>query len=210
MEKKRSIRAMIMIPVLLLGVVSILSNVMTMVSLGRVNRTASTIANEYMTSITELDAIAQKSKDIHALALSHIVATDFETMTSVIAQIEEEEKDLEIAMETYGATIPKSAQASFESLMTDYQTFKDSVMILLAQSANQKTKDAYQTANGPVAESSAQLNQDTDALIVEIQNAAENGKKELATAYTIAVIASIVVVVISVLAVIFAIYMVSA
>ncbi|MBQ1639920.1 MAG: methyl-accepting chemotaxis protein [Lachnospiraceae bacterium] len=208
MEKKRSIRAMIMIPVLLLGVVSILSNVMTMVSLGRVNRTASTIANEYMTSITELDAIAQKSKDIHALALSHIVATDFETMTSVIAQIEEEEKDLEIAMETYGATIPKSAQASFESLMTDYQTFKDSVMILLAQSANQKTKDAYQTANGPVAESSAQLNQDTDALIVEIQNAAENGKKELATAYTIAVIASIVVVVISVLAVIFAIYMV--
>ncbi|MBQ2503280.1 MAG: methyl-accepting chemotaxis protein [Lachnospiraceae bacterium] len=208
MEKKRSIRAMIMIPVLLLGVVSILSNVMAMISLGRVNRTASTIANEYMTSITELDAIAQKSKDIHALALSHIVATDFETMTSVVAQIEEKEKDLEIAMEEYGATVPKSAQASFESLMTDYQTFKDSIKILLAQSANQKTKDAYQTANGAVAENSAQLNQDTEALIADIQKAAEDGKADLSTAYAIAVFASNAVVVISVLAVIFAIYMV--
>ena len=208
MEKKRSIRAMIMIPVLLLGVVSILSNVMAMISLGRVNRTASTIANEYMTSITELDAIAQKSKDIHALALSHIVATDFETMTSVVAQIEEKEKDLEIAMEEYGATVPKSAQASYDALTADYQTFKDSIKILLAQSANQKTKDAYQTANGAVAENSAQLNQDTEALIADIQKAAEDGKADLSTAYAIAVFASNAVVVISVLAVIFAIYMV--
>ena len=82
MKKKASIRVMIMAPVLLLGLVSIFSNVMSLTNLRKVNKTASTIADEYMAAINELDTIGQTSKNIHTLALSHIVATDFETMTS--------------------------------------------------------------------------------------------------------------------------------
>ena len=76
MKKRRSIRLLILIPVLLLGAVSIISNVMALFNLARVNNTASKIADEYMVAITELDTIGQTSKDIHTLALSHIVATD--------------------------------------------------------------------------------------------------------------------------------------
>ena len=57
MKKKSSIRVMIMVPVLLLGLVSILSNVMAVVNLRKVNQTASIIADDYLTAITELDTI---------------------------------------------------------------------------------------------------------------------------------------------------------
>ena len=90
MKHRKSIRMMILIPVLLLGTVSIVSNILALVNLGKVNNTASKIADEYMVAITKLDTIGQTTKDIHTLALSHIVATDFETMTSVISQIESE------------------------------------------------------------------------------------------------------------------------
>ena len=95
MKKKSSIRVMIMVPVLLLGLVSILSNVMAVVNLRKVNQTASIIADDYLTAITELDTIGQTSKDVHTLALSHIVATDFETMTSIITEIENEKAVLD-------------------------------------------------------------------------------------------------------------------
>ena len=95
MKHRKSIRMMILIPVLLLGTVSIVSNILALVNLGKVNNTASKIADEYMVAITKLDTIGQTTKDIHTLALSHIVATDFETMTSVISQIESEEAVLD-------------------------------------------------------------------------------------------------------------------
>ena len=91
MKKKTSIRALILGPVLLLGIVSILSNVIAMSGLKKVNNTATVIADEYLEAISELDTIGQTAKDVHTLALSHIVATDFETMTSVVGNIEAKE-----------------------------------------------------------------------------------------------------------------------
>ena len=59
MKRKASIRVMIMVPVLLLGFVSIFSNVMSLTNLRKVNTTASTIADDYMAAINELDVIGK-------------------------------------------------------------------------------------------------------------------------------------------------------
>ena len=139
---RKSIRFMILIPVLLLGAVSIVSNIMALLNLGRVNNTASQIADDYMLAITELDTIGQTSKEIHTLELSHIVATDFETMTSVIAQIEDKEKTLVETMAQYNDYKTESSSQYYDNMQTDYNAFRDSIKVLLAQSANQKTKDA--------------------------------------------------------------------
>ena len=64
MKKKSSIRVMIMVPVLLLGLVSILSNVMAVVNLRKVNQTASIIADDYLTAITELDTIGHATQEV--------------------------------------------------------------------------------------------------------------------------------------------------
>lgn len=209
MKKKSSIRVMIMVPVLLLGLVSILSNVMAVVNLRKVNQTASIIADDYLTAITELDTIGQTSKDVHTLALSHIVATDFETMTSIITEIENEEAVLDEYIADYQKYVTSDSTSSYEKLVSDYQSFKDSVKILLAQSANQKTKDAYETANGLVADNSKQLNTDINDIIASFQANASSERELLNSGFSMAMISSVVVIFISVIAVIIAIFMVS-
>ena len=209
MKKKSSIRVMIMVPVLLLGLVSILSNVMAVVNLRKVNQTASIIADDYLTAITELDTIGQTSKDVHTLALSHIVATDFETMTSIITEIENEEAVLDEYIADYQKYVTSDSTSSYEKLVSDYQSFKDSVKILLAQSANQKTKDAYETANGLVADNSKQLNTDINDIIASFQANASSERELLNSGFSMAMISSVVVIIISIIAVIIAIFMVS-
>ncbi|MBO4913018.1 MAG: methyl-accepting chemotaxis protein [Butyrivibrio sp.] len=208
MKKKASIRVMIMVPVLLLGFVSIFSNIMSLTNLRKVNKTASTIADDYMAAINQLDTIGQTSKNIHTLALSHIVATDFETMTSVITDIEAEEAVLDQTMSDYEKYVTSDSSASYDKMLTDYQSFTDAVKVLLAQSAAQKTKDAYATANGLVADSSKQLSTDINDIIVAFRNSSDAARQDLGTSYMIARLSGFVVIVISVLAVIIALYIV--
>ncbi|SFU80056.1 methyl-accepting chemotaxis protein [Butyrivibrio sp. M55] len=208
MKRKASIRVMIMVPVLLLGFVSIFSNVMSLTNLRKVNKTASTIADDYMAAINELDTIGQTSKNIHTLALSHIVATDFETMTSVISAIEEEEAVLDQTMADYNKYVTEGSTASYEKMLTDYQSFRDAVKVLLAQSAAQKTKDAYATANGLVAESSKQLSADINDIIEAFRGSSDTARQDLSTSYMIARLSGFAVIVISILAVVIALYIV--
>ncbi|MBE5890601.1 MAG: methyl-accepting chemotaxis protein [Lachnospiraceae bacterium] len=208
MNKTMSIKIKIMVPVLLLGIVSIFSNIMSVYSLRSVNKTASTIADEYMTTITELDTIGQTAKSIHTHALSHIVATDFETMKSIVDEIEVEEATLAEALDTIKGYDNEAIASSYESMLADFKSFEDSVKILLAQSANQKTKDAYATANGSVAEQAKLLNGDIEKAIDDIKQDSADQRAALSRNYRVATIASYVVIIISVLAVLIAVFMV--
>ena len=208
MNKTMSIKIKIMVPVLLLGIVSIFSNIMSVYSLRSVNKTASTIADEYMTTITELDTIGQTAKSIHTHALSHIVATDFETMKAIIGEIEAEEATLTEALDTIKGYDNEAIASSYESMLADFKSFEDSVKILLAQSANQKTKDAYATANGSVAEQAKLLNGDIEKAIDEIKQDSADQRAALSRNYRVATIASNVVIFISVLTVLIAVFMV--
>ena len=67
--KKTSIRVKILVPVLLLFVISVMSNVLAINNLRKVNDMASVIADNYLGAITELDTIGQTTKNIHTLAL---------------------------------------------------------------------------------------------------------------------------------------------
>ena len=208
MKKRRSIRLLILIPVLLLGAVSIVSNILALFNLSKVNNTASKIADEYMVAITELDTIGQTSKDIHTLALSHIVATDFETMTSVIADIESEEAVLDETIAAYSKFTTASNQEYYEKMQQDYKTFQDSIKVLLAQSANQKTKDAYTTANGEVADSANLLSEDIDAIIASFNEDVNVARSDLAAADMFASYVSLAVIIVSLIAVAIATFIV--
>ncbi|SHI22218.1 Methyl-accepting chemotaxis protein [Butyrivibrio fibrisolvens DSM 3071] len=208
MKKRRSIRLLILIPVLLLGAVSIVSNILALFNLSKVNNTASKIADEYMVAITELDTIGQTSKDIHTLALSHIVATDFETMTSVIADIESEEAVLDETIAAYSKFTTASNQEYYEKMQQDYKTFQDSIKVLLAQSANQKTKDAYTTANGEVADSANLLSEDIDAIIASFNEDVNVARSDLAAANMFASYVSLAVIIVSLIAVAIATFIV--
>lgn len=63
--KKTSVKSLIMIPVILLGVVSILSNIMAVYNIRNVNKKASTIANECMENMLQINTIQEQTQVIY-------------------------------------------------------------------------------------------------------------------------------------------------
>ena len=86
--KKTSIRLMILIPVVILGIVGVLSNIMAVVSIKNINDTATVISDEYLTGIQCLSEIQGQTEQIHNVALSHIIATQFTTMITLSEAVE--------------------------------------------------------------------------------------------------------------------------
>ena len=102
MNKKRtSLKALILVPVFILGILSVLSNVMAVNNIRKVNRNASRIADDCMNSISELSAIENETQSIHTLGLSHIIATDLNTMISIVEEMQTEQETLEQELEDY-------------------------------------------------------------------------------------------------------------
>ena len=103
MKKKSyiSTKFIILIPVFILGFVSVVSNILAVTNIKRVNANATQIANGYMSCISELGDIQKETLLIHRLGLSHIVATDLNTMISLVETIRSEQETLETVSYTH-------------------------------------------------------------------------------------------------------------
>ncbi len=99
--KNISLKLRLIIPIALLGIVALLSNVLSIINIRNVNASAANIADNYMDNKSRLAEICQSSMNIHKMALSHIVATDYNTMITLIQQIKEEEASLDDLLAEY-------------------------------------------------------------------------------------------------------------
>ena len=68
-KKRTSLKVLILIPVFILGILSIISNAMAINNIRMVNSNASNIADNYMNSISLLGDIQNKTQSIHKLVL---------------------------------------------------------------------------------------------------------------------------------------------
>lgn len=150
-KKKLSIQQRLILPIILLGVVALISSVLSVFSINNVNFNASKIVDNYMVGLETLQNIRHSTTDIHKMALSHIVATDYNTMISVVAQIKEEEGVLEDYLKEYENYVAEGEEAIYEQLLENYDSFKHALVYLVCASADSKTQDAYACANGDVA-----------------------------------------------------------
>ena len=80
MRKHGTMILLILIPVLILGLVSVMSNIVSNKNIKSVNNSASEIADNSMLSIEALGEIRQDTQSLHTQALSHIVATDLDSL----------------------------------------------------------------------------------------------------------------------------------
>ena len=99
--KNISLKHRLIIPVALLGIVALLSNLLSFINIHNVNASAANIADNYMEGKSQLAEICQASMNIHKMALSHIVATDYDTMITLVQQIKEEEAVLDDMLAKY-------------------------------------------------------------------------------------------------------------
>ena len=174
-KRKTSIRDMILIPVIILGLVGIFSNLMSVTSLLRVNKSASVIANQYLVGVQELAAIESSSEEIHSLALSHIVATDFNTMIEIVTEIENLEIKLEEDINKYAQYVDGD-NADYNALKSDFVEYKRAVKNVLAFSANSNSVAAYGCANGDLRVVAGAMTNDISALNANISESA-NGQR---------------------------------
>ena len=183
MINKLSLKYRLILPVALLGMVALVSNLLAVSNIRNVNANAANIADNYMRQQTQLSEIRRSIMDIHKMALSHIVATDYETMITLVRQIKEEEKLLDEQLAQYNSGLSPKDEEAYQSLLSNYDSFKHALVFLVCASAGSKTQDAYAYANGDVATFAAAAEENINTLYASVSQQTSLARAQLSSVY---------------------------
>ena len=187
---KGKLQQRLILPIVLLGLVTVLSNVLAVFSINNVHANAGTIVDEYMVSEGQLADIRRSMMDLHRLALSHIVAADHATMIRLVQEIKTGEAELDGKLEDYRAFVAEGDEGAYRSLLENYEAFKHALVDLVCASADSKTQEAYAMANGDVALRIDSAEGDLDALSASVNGQAEAARGRLSVVYGISLLTS--------------------
>lgn len=206
-QKKRiSIKFLILIPVFVLGFLAISSNIESIINLRNVNSKAVTIADEHMKNISELSNIQKKTQNIHKLALSHIIATDLDTLISIVDEIRAEQAEIDSYINQYGQNLRNFDSEAYDKLLESYKNMKYEIENLLAYSGNNAKQDAFALANGDIKKYGNDIQSQIDIIIDKANENADRTSKELNRMYKDALFKNTFSVVLSIVSVIIAFY----
>ena len=206
-QKKRiSIKILILIPVFVLGFLAISSNIESIINLRNVNSKAVTIADEHMKNISELSNIQKKTQNIHKLALSHIIATDLDTLISIVDEIRAEQAEIDSYINQYGQNLRNFDSEAYDKLLESYKNMKYEIENLLAYSGNNAKQDAFALANGDIKKYGNDIQSQIDIIIDKANENADRTSKELNRMYGNALLKNTFSVVLSIVSVIIAFY----
>ncbi|MEY8516221.1 methyl-accepting chemotaxis protein [Lachnospiraceae bacterium 29-84] len=192
MKKKLTIQQRLVLPIILLGIVALISNALSVFSINNVNSNASNIVDNNMVGSETLQNIRHTTTNIHKMALSHIVATDYQTMITVVAQIKEEEKVLETYLKDYKEYVAEEEEAVYAQLLEHYDSFKHALVYLVCASADSKTQDAYAYANGDVARFGDAIAADTDELYDAVSARTADARRTLWVVYLVSLMIAVI------------------
>ena len=201
-----SIKLWIFIPLILLGVVSIGSNFLAERNVRSVNNEATTISDNYLAGITELSDIQGSAKDIHRMALSHIVATDAKSMISLVNSISGQEEVLDGQLKSYKKYVED--EKSYQAILSNYQSFCDSIATMIALSANTDNQKAFAVANGELKSYADAIYAGIDSQVKTAKAFSDAAKKRLAEEYKIAFMINIITIIVSIISIIIAVFVI--
>lgn len=207
-KKQGSIRSAIMIPVIILGLVSVFSNVLAVQNIHKINSNATVITDQYMVSISKLHDIQTATNDVHELALSHIIATQYEVKITIVDSINQLEENLETSLAEYEDYIIGDGENAYKKLLSDYENLKLAARVVMAHSANSKTSEAYACANGELATYAEAMAVDMDELNAIIDNETEVAKNEFKQVYATSFTINMITIVVSAIALLVVIFIV--
>ncbi len=207
--KKISIRAAILIPVIWLGVLATLSNIVSMINIRRVNSNALVVTEKYMVAINELQEVRYETQEIHKAALSHIVAVDLDTMLAMIDTIRAEQKQLEEKLVTVKQYVSADLMKEYDNLVAEYGSFIYSVEDLLAYSAAGDNDAAFACANNRVKVYGVAMQTAIDLIIADAEKGAAAAELQFKSTYVAANIMVLVTIILIVGAGVLAIVIVS-
>lgn len=192
-----STKMIILIPVFILGFVSVISSILAVRNIRKVNANATQIANGYMVCVDELGDIQSETEKIHRLGLSHIVATNLDTMISLVDTIRSEQAVLDDYLAAFEQYVDDSDQDNYEAILSNYEGLKYEIANLMAYSANGDKEAAYALANGAISEYATAMQDNIKAIQEVVNSGAEQAKAQLASVYIYSLTVSIITIAIS-------------
>ena len=207
MEKKRtkhrSIKVRIMLPVLILGIVAIVSNLIAIFNIQKVNQNASEIADHSMTSLTELSSIREQVQQLHNLGLSHAVAINSKTM---IDTVKANEVTLAQSLKNYEQYLIEGDKQYYQEMQAQFDELTLALRRVCAFSANVQRSLANTAASTEVAPCVEKILNDISVIEEHATQAAQEARAQLSRVYSVSLVTNGITIAVSVLAVLYAIY----
>lgn len=199
-KKKLSTKFIILIPVFILGIFSIISNVMSVSNIRNVNRSAVQISEVSLKNVSGLAEIQRQIQDIHNLGLSHIIAVDLDSMIQLVEKIRSQEDILEKDLESYKTYVTPDTQKEYNDIKKNYEELKYECANVMAFSAAGKKEDAYELANGKISKCADAIESDIESIKKIVNKDANAQRQKLTSAYHSSIGTSIVTILISIAA----------
>lgn len=199
-KKKLSTKLIILIPVFILGIFSIISNVMSVSNIRNVNRSAVQISEVSLKNVSGLAEIQKQTQDIHNLGLSHIIAVDLDSMIQLVEKIRSREDALEKDLESYKTYVTPDTQKEYNDIQKNYEELKYECANVMAFSAAGKNEDAYELANGKISKCADAIESDIESIKKIVNQDADAQRQKLTSAYHSSIGTSVVTILISIAA----------
>ena len=199
-KKKLSTKLIILIPVFILGIFSIISNVMSVSNIRNVNRSAVQISEVSLKNVSGLAEIQKQTQDIHNLGLSHIIAVDLDSMIKLVEKIRSQEDALEKDLESYKTYVTPDTQKEYNDIQKNYEELKYECANVMAFSAAGKNEDAYELANGKISKCADAIESDIESIKKIVNQDADAQRQKLTSAYHSSIVTSVVTILISIAA----------
>ena len=199
-KKKLSTKLIILIPVFILGIFSIISNMMSVSNIRNVNRSAVQISEVSLKNVSGLAEIQRQTQDMHNLGLSHIIAVDLDSMIRLVEKIRSQEDALEKDLESYKIYVTPDTKKEYNDIKKNYEQLKYECANVMAFSAAGKSEDAYELANGKISKCADAIESDIESIKKIVNQDADAQRQKLTSAYHSSIGTSIVTILISIAA----------
>lgn len=204
--KKKLSTKLILIPVFIVGFVSVISSGLSLKNLSKVNDAASQIVDNSMVGTEMLNDIEMETMNIHTLALSHIISTDLSSMIDIVSEIRGHEEKLQQLLDDYNPYVTLETKRNYKIICENYTSLVKECGNVMAFSAAGKSEDAYKTANGSIAKYTNNIEKAISSMREHVNSVTQEERKSLESTYHASVATCTFTIVISIIALLFVVF----
>lgn len=204
--KKKLSTKLILIPVFIVGFVSVISSGLSLKNLSKVNDAASQIVDTSMVGTEMLNDIEMETVNIHTLALSHIISTDLSSMIDIVSEVRNHEDKLKQLLDDYNPYVTLETKRSYKIICDNYTSLVKECGNVMAYSAAGKNEEAYKTANGSIAKYSNNIEKAISSMREHVNSVTQEERKSLESTYRASVVTCTFTIAVSIIALLFVVF----
>ena len=204
--KKKLSTKLILIPVFIVGFVSVISSGLSLKNLSKVNDAASQIVDTSMVGTEMLNDIEMETVNIDTLALSHIISTDLSSMIDIVSEVRNHEEKLKQLLDDYNPYVTLETKRNYRIICENYTSLVKECGNVMAYSAAGKNEEAYKTANGSIAKYTKNIEKAISSMREHVNSVTQGERKSLESTYRASVVTCTFTIAVSIIALLFVVF----